>query len=232
MDTIGLDASLRVHDILNEGWIGAVLLGAIAVLAWTNVSARKKWNLLREAVFRLRLGQQTMRDDISLRDRGLIALLFTAMVLIALFVYQLAVQDSHLGSGFAGFLPVLLSVVIVTVGQASIIRFTSWFFKADPGLGEYLYTSLLLTAAVGIALLPPVLVIAYQPSARNAAAIVGAVVLGAMVLYRWFRAVLIGLGQGVGPGSIFLYICAAEILPAALAAQALAHFAHLPSDPV
>ena len=92
MDTSGFDASLRVHDILKEAWVGIVLLVSIVVLAWTNVSARKKWNLLREGVFRLRLGQQTMRDDISLRDRGLIALLATAIVLIALFVYQLSVE--------------------------------------------------------------------------------------------------------------------------------------------
>ena len=91
---------------------------------------------------------------------------------------------------------------------------------------------MLLTTAVGLALLPAVLVIAYQPSARNIAVMAGAGTLAAMLLYRWFRAVVIGLGQGVGPGVIFLYICAAEILPAALAAQALAQHAHLPSDPV
>ncbi|MFZ1687949.1 MAG: DUF4271 domain-containing protein [Flavobacteriales bacterium] len=231
MDTSGFDASLRVHDILKEAWVGIVLLVSIVVLAWTNVSARKKWNLLREGVFRLRLGQQTMRDDISLRDRGFITLIVTAVMLIALFVYQLSVQTGNLGSGFNGFVPILSVVALVVVGQALVIRFTSWFFKADPGLGEYLYTSLLLTTAAGLALLPAVLVIAYQPGARNIAVMIGAVVLVAMVLYRWFRAVVIGLGQGVGPGSIFLYICAAEILPAALAAQALAQHAHLTSDP-
>ena len=227
-----MDTTLRVHDILNEGWVGALLLGAIIVLAWTNVSARKKWNLLREGVFRLRLGQQTMRDDISLRDRGLIALILTAVVLIALFVYQLSVHTGNLGSGSNGYMSILLAVGLVVAGQALLVRFTSWFFKADPGLGEYLYTSLLLTTAAGLALLPAVLVIAYQPSARSIAVVVGAGVLAAMLLYRWFRAVVIGLGQGVGAGSIFLYICAAEILPAALAAQALAQYADPSFPPV
>lgn len=232
MGTTGFEAAPRVHDVLSEGWVGLVLLSAILVLAWTNVRARKKWALLRDGVFRLRLGQQTMRDDISLRDRGLIALIAAALALVGLFIHQTMVHTGGLTSGLSAFFPILSAVVGVTVAQASIIRLTSWFFKMDPGLGEYLYTSLLLTAAFGLALLPLTLLVAYQPATRNIAIVAGVVLLSAMLLYRWFRAVVIGLGQGVGPGNIFLYICASEILPAALAVQAIAQQAQLPSDPV
>jgi Domain of unknown function (DUF4271) len=232
MGTTGFEAAPRVHDVLSEGWVGLVLLSAIIVLAWTNVRARKKWALLRDGVFRLRLGQQTMRDDISLRDRGLIALIAAALALVGLFIHQTMVHTGGLTSGLSAFFPILSAVVGVTVAQALIIRLTSWFFKMDPGLGEYLYTSLLLTAAFGLALLPLTLLVAYQPATRNIAIFAGVVMLLAMLLYRWFRAVVIGLGQGVGPGNIFLYICASEILPAALAVQAIAQQAQLPSDPV
>lgn len=232
MGTTGFDAAPRVHDVLNEGWVGIVLLIAMTVLAWTNVRARKKWTLLRDGVFRMRLGQQTMRDDISLRDRGLISLLIAAMALIGLFIHQSVLYSGGLAAGLPAFLPILAVVVGVTIAQALVIRLTSWFFKVDPGLGEYLYTSLLLTVACGLALLPFTLIMAYQPAARNITVILGAVLLLAMLAYRWFRAVIIGLGQGGAPGNILLYICASEILPAALAVQALAQQAHLLSDPV
>ncbi len=232
MGTTGFEAAPRVHDVLSEGWVGLVLLSAIIVLAWTNVRARKKWALLRDGVFRLRLGQQTMRDDISLRDRGLIALIVAALALIGLFIHQTVVNSGDLTAGLQAFFPILSAVVGITAAQVFVIRLTSWFFKTDPGLGEYLYTSLLLTIACGLALLPFTLIIAYQPSARNIAIIIGAVLLLGMLVYRWFRAVIIGLGHAVGPGNIFLYICASEILPAALAVQTIAQQAHLLSDPV
>ena len=43
------------------------------------------------------------------------------------------------------------------------------------------------------------------------------------VLYRWFRAVLIGVGEGVPLRHVFLYLCTAEIVPVAIAIHSATH---------
>lgn len=226
-----MEPVLRTHDAMSEGWTGLVLLGVLMVLAWTNVRDHKKWAVLWDSVKRLRLGQQTMRDDISLRDRGWIALQVAAMLLVGLFVHQWTAWGG-VASGWSAFLVALGGVVGITAAQLLLIRLTGWFFVMDSGLGEYLYTCLLLFIAFALLLLPVSIVAAYLPAARNVALVVGAGILVAMVVYRWFRAAVIGLAQGVGLRAIFIYICALEILPAALAAQAIAQHARSIPEPV
>lgn len=216
---------------MSEGWTGLVLLGVLVVLAWTNVRDHKKWAVLWDGVKRLRLGQQTMRDDISLRDRGWIALQVAAMLLVGLFVHQWTAW-SGAASGWPAFLVALGGVVGITAAQLLLIRLTGWFFVMDSGLGEYLYTCLLLFIAFALLLLPVSIIAAYLPWARDGALFAGAFVLVAMVVYRWFRAAVIGLAQGVGLRAIFIYICALEIMPAALAAQAIAQYARSIPEPV
>lgn len=216
---------------MSEGWTGLVLLGVLVVLAWTNVRDHKKWAVLWDGVKRLRLGQQTMRDDISLRDRGWIALQVAAMLLVGLFVHQWTAW-SGVASGWSAFLIALGGVVGITAAQLLLVRLTGWFFLMDSGLGEYLYTCLLLFIAFALLLLPVCIVAAYLPAARNTVLVMGAGILLVMVVYRWFRAAVIGLAQGVGLRAIFIYICALEIMPAALAAQAIAQYARSTPEPV
>lgn len=216
---------------MSEGWTGLVLLVVLVVLAWTNVRDHKKWAVLWDSVKRLRLGQQTMRDDISLRDRGWIALQVAAMLLVGLFAHQWTAWVG-VASGWPFFLVVLGGVVGITAAQLLLVRVTGWFFEMDSGLGEYLYTCLLLFIAFALLLLPVSVVAAYLPWARHAALLVGTCMLVAMVVYRWFRAAVIGLAQGMGLRAILIYICALEIMPAALAAQAIAQYARSIPEPV
>lgn len=216
---------------MSEGWTGLVLLIVLVVLAWTNVRDHKKWAVLWDSVKRLRLGQQTMRDDISLRDRGWIALQVAAILLVGLFVHQWTAWVG-VASGWSFFLVALGGVAGITAAQLLLVRATGWFFEMDSGLGEYLYTCLLLFISFALLLLPVSVVAAYLPWARHAALLVGACMLVAMVVYRWFRAAVIGLAQGMGLRAIFIYICALEIMPAALAAQAIAQYARSIPEPV
>jgi hypothetical protein len=78
-------------------------------------------------------------------------------------------------------------------------------------------------------LIPVTVVIAYphQFEWRNGLILAGLVLVAAAVVFRWIRAFVIGWGEGVSTRYIFLYLCAAEILPfALLMQQAQGQFPH------
>ena len=83
------------------------------------------------------------------------------------------------------------------------------------GVGGYLRRRLLLWS-LGIALLPVVMLAAYWPEWRPGLLWTGLVLSALALLYRWVRGAWMGLGEGVPLRYIFLYLCAAEMLPLAL----------------
>lgn len=218
-----MEGTLRIHDPLSADWVTGILLLVFVLLAYTNVASPKKWRLLWSSMFSLRLGKQVLREDVDPQDRTLIGLIVTALVLMALFAYQVAVVSGVPSSGPALFGRSLLFVVIALVAHVLLLNLVGVLFRSDGGLMEYLYTMLLITIVLGVLLLPVVLLVAYQPGLRSLLVPLGVGVVALLVLYRWFRAVLIGVGEGVPLRHVFLYLCTAEIVPVALAIHSATH---------
>jgi hypothetical protein len=218
-----MEGTLRFTDPLSTEWVTTMLLLVFMLLAYTNVAAPKKWRLLWGALFTLRLGKQAMREDVDLQDRTLIGLLCTALVVLALFAYQAEVLLGARATGLVVFGRTLGLVVLLLLAQVVVLWLVNFLFRVDGGTREYLYTVLLLTVTLGLLLLPVVTLMAYQPDWRGVLLPVGAVLATAYVGYRWFRGVVIGVGMGVPPRHVFLYLCTAEILPVALAIRSALH---------
>jgi len=218
-----MEGTSRFTDPLSTEWVTAMLLLVFILLAYTNVASPKKWRLLWGSFFTFRLGKQVMREDVDLQDRTLIGLLVAALIVMALFAYQVTVLVGTPSTGLVVFGRTLGLVVLVLVAQVLLIRLVTVLFQADGGLSEYLYTLLLLTVMLGLVLLPLVALVAYQPDWRWLLVPVGGVLAAILLVYRWARGVVIGLGAGVSPRHVFLYLCTAEILPVALAIRSALH---------
>lgn len=202
---------LRPLDPLNAEWVTLILLLACFLLALINRNSPRKWRLLTQAMFRKRLGRLALREELDLRDRTFIGLLFVAIAVLAIFIWQSSFLTS--GGSPPGFLQIAAAVSIVVVGQALVIWSISLLIQADGGLQEHLYTGLLLFILAGVLLLPLVILIAYRPEWRGPLLIAGLVVLVLSLVYRWLRALWIGSGEGVPMRYIIIYLCGAEILP-------------------
>lgn len=208
----------RPHDPLAADWITALFLTCLLVLAIINHAAPRTWRLLLHAAFRMRLGRQTLREDVDLQDRNFLGLLLVAVAVIALFTWQ-----AIAGSGASGSPPYLMLTGIVAgvfVAQGLLPRMLAGLLRVDAGSSEYLYTGSLLYALLGMMLLPVVILSTYHTEWRGALILTGSALLAVTVLYRWVRGAWIGLGEGVSLGYIILYLCAAEILPVLLAIHA------------
>jgi hypothetical protein len=218
----------RPTDPLSGEWLLLFVLSAIAVLAWVRSLSPRKWKLVWESVFRMRLGRQTMREDLNLRDRTLIALVAVASVCTGLFLLQVAAWGGVAHIGWLAALEAMVAVFVITGLQLLLLRAIGFLFQGDGGIEEYGFTLVLLLIGCGLMLLPLVVLFAYRPTLRTLLAVAGLLLVGAMLVWRWVRAWRIASGSGTSSGYALLYICALEILPFALLLNSLR--ATLPTD--
>ncbi len=219
MGTAEATDHLRVSDPLNAEWVTALLLGLFVLLALINAGSSRKWRLFGQAMFRMRLGKQAMREEFDLQERGFLSMLFLALCVISLFGWQY-LHWRGLAQGL-GFLPLLGLVAGAVLFQLLLLRAVAGLFRVDRGVAEHLYTGLLLFILAGLVLLPVAVLMAYRAEYRSYMAPLGLAVVGFMLLYRWVRGTWIGVGEGVPVRYIIVYFCAAEILPVLLAIGAL-----------
>ncbi|MFZ1692080.1 MAG: DUF4271 domain-containing protein [Flavobacteriales bacterium] len=213
-----MQGDARFIDPLTASWVAGLFLSCVLILATVNIGSPRKWRVLRQAAFRARLGQQTLREEVDTSDRNVLGLLAVGVAAMAMLLWQ----SAFVFSGHApDYWKVFLMVVAVLFGQALLLRTIAAIARADAGITEYIYTGALLHAAVGIVALPVSVLAAYQPVLRFWLIALGLGLLAAGLLYRWLRGALISLGEGVPLRFLLLYICAAEIGPLALALSAL-----------
>lgn len=214
-----MEGVARAIDPLSADWVAGVLLSCMLVLAAIHMGAPRIWRLLRGATFRLRLGRQALREDAEGGNRDLLGLQAVAAGSLGLLLWQAA--RVLVGASPPAYMYVALGTAAVMAGQSAALRLAGWLARADAGIAEFRFTGMLLWIALGIGLLPVLALSAYHPEWRVALLRLG---LGALALgfgYRWLRAMAIGMGEGVPLRYVLLYLCAAEILPLALALRAL-----------
>lgn len=224
---------LRAVDALGSGWIAALLVLAFGVLAWVNMVSPKQWAVLSRSFVAFRLGHYRLREDLDIRDRTLTGLMVLATLVMALFAYQVLLFLGWTAPGAAAFGRIAMVVAAVVLGQLLLLRLVAAIPDGDGGLAEYLYTVIVLHVVMGLLLLPVVILMAFPAEVawRNWIWPIGVSVVAVVVVFRWVRAVVIGLGNGTPLRYIFLYICALEILPVSLALERAWQFAHPSPNP-
>ncbi len=225
--------TLRATDPLAGDWILLVMLAALGMLGWINLVSPKKWRLVVRSIFSFRLGRQSLRDELDLQDRTLIGLAVMASGMVALFAYQFVVLRGQAGAGLGLWAQLFIASLALLVVQVLVLRTVGHLFQADGGLSEYLYTLLLIHVGLGIVLFPITGVMAWPHRAdwRPWALGIGLGVVAVATGYRWLRAAVLGLGEGIPLRYIFIYLCALEILPVALASQQALRLLPDPSHP-
>lgn len=211
----------RPTDPLGAEWVLLLFVVLIGTLAWVNAISPRKWELLRTSVLRLRLGRQTMREDLNLRDRTLIALLAAGCISMGLFLHQAGVHFGWLRPAWWLAIELMAVLFAAMLAQLLLLRVATIVFRADGGAQEYGFTQVLLLIANGLVLVPLDLLMACWPSLRTEMLLAGMLLTGVLLVLRWVRAVAIGNGSGTGRGYVFLYLCALEILPFALLISSL-----------
>lgn len=205
----------RFDDPFTALWATGVFMSCLLILATINIASPRKWRILRQAAFRMRLGQQALRGEVEAGDRDTLGLQAVAVSSMAMLFWQAGSLSGAAAS--VSYLYFFIGTAVVLIAQAFLLRAISLFARTDAGIGEFLHTGRLLHAVVGVAVLPLAMLAAYYAQWREAMVSIGLVIMGTGVLYRWLRGAMIGLSAGIPARFIVLYLCAAEIGPLLLA---------------
>lgn len=215
---------------MGQAWVLLVLLSAVGTLGYVNMVSPRKWRLLLRSFFSIRLGRQSLRDDLDLQDRSFIALIIASCAVIGLFIMQCGTLLAGVAPQVSVWVIAFAGALVVMAVQVVLLRVVTGSFQAGGGDGEQVYTLLVLQVVSGLLLLPMVAVIAFphEPEWRGMLPWVGLCLAGTIVVLRWVRGGWVALTDGVPLRYIFIYLCALEFLPIALVIQYLRAFLRAP----
>ncbi len=196
----------------------------IGIVRWNYT---KNFSEILQSVVNLRLTREVLREEIILASRASQIVMIVAHLSVALFIYLMskALGFEWFGvqlSGLLLYLSILALVLFLYVVKITVISFLKWLLAGDFSLTEYEFNYRLMLKVAGLALIPVNLLMAYTSVISVSYLwLIGLVILGASVLWRWVRGCSNALNLRISVMYIILYLCTLEILPIAVALKAL-----------
>jgi len=212
---------------LKNNLIFWILLAGFAILTMTRYYYEKRLKLLGSSIFKRSAALQLIRESPVYSHRSFIPLLSIYIISVTLLINQ-AVEIFSPGSTegiktllvFAQFLGIYIAFSILKIIVIWLISVT---FKNIETAKEYIQNILIYNLALGILLLPLILLMIYTYH-EIFLYISGGLAILIMGL-RFIRGISIGLSDSkFSLFHLFLYLCTLEILPLAFAAKFLSKY--------
>lgn len=195
----------------------AVLLLVLVGLAFIRFAYPKRLQRLLQALLRVRILLQLMREEMVLTHHTAVILFLSFSGTSALLLYLAAHHfEWHLTEllGPALF-PVLFGVItLVYVGKIIVVKTIQVLFLIQSVLWEYLNYTFVVNALLGIVWIPLLMLALVSSSGMLQAVLflaLGIFALGWLI--RMGQGILLAFNQRVPGVYIILYLCALEILP-------------------
>jgi hypothetical protein len=211
----------------NNNWIFWIVLAGFAILTMTRYYHEKRLKLLGSAIFKRSAALQMIRENPVYAHRSFFPLFSIYIISVTLMIYETAEIFSPGSSQgittllpFAEFLGIYLLYSLLKIVVIWLISIT---FKNPETAREYIQNILIFNLALGILLLPLLLLIiyTYHEVFLYIAAGLAIIILG----LRFIRGISIGLSDPkFSLFHLFLYLCTLEILPLAFAAKFLSKY--------
>ena len=206
---------LKIHS--SSIWTSIYFLFCLALIVFIKVTSTSKVLKIIQSTFNSNALHELEREETkSFKLHSLLLTLFFLLNISFLFYkvnsfYKFVFSENDL---FVQFCFIFL-IVLLFVGFKNILNQFICFLSNDyKTISEFNYNSIKINQTFGLFLFPW-LVLA-DLTMFNALIFVSAafVVLGAALVYRWYRGVIIGLiEERIGLLQTFTYFCGLEILP-------------------
>jgi hypothetical protein len=210
-----------------NNWIFWILLAGFSILTVTRYYHSKRLKLLGISLFKRSAALQLIRDSPVYSHRSFFPLLSIYIISLTLLIQQAAeITSGSTGEGissllvFAGALGIYLALSLLKI---LVIWLTGITFKNTDTAKEYIQNIMIYNLAMGILLLPLLLLIIYTYH-ELFLYIAGGLAL-ILIGLRFIRGIAIGLSDSkFSLFHLFLYLCTLEILPLAFAAKFLSKY--------
>jgi hypothetical protein len=212
---------------IKNNWIFWILIAGFSILTMTRYYHSKRLRMLGSSLFKRSAAIQMIRESPVYSHRSFFPLLSIYIISLTLLIHQ-AMEASSPGSGsgissllvFAQFLGLYIAYSLLKI---FVIWLTGITFKNTDTAKEYIQNILIFNLALGIILLPLLLLIIYTYHAFFLYLAGGMALM--MIGLRFIRGIAIGLSDSnFSLFHLFLYLCTLEILPLAIAAKFLSKY--------
>jgi hypothetical protein len=216
-----------VESLTGNNWIFWIILAGFAILTFTRYYHEKRLKLLGQSIWKRSAAQQLIRESPLHGHRSFFPLFLIYIISVTLLVYEAA--DIMSPGSSEGLLTLLLFAEIVgayllyNALKILVIWLISITFKNPDTAKEYIQNILIYNLALGILLLPLLLLIVYTFHEVFLYFAAGVVVI--ILSLRFIRGMAIGLSDPKFTlFHLFLYLCTLEILPLAFVAKLLSKY--------
>ncbi len=204
-----------------NGWVLGIYLMVLCLVAWVRIVHYRKLRQLFTAVVAKRFARQTVREERPLSSAPAVVFSFIFVFMAGLFLfqvvlyYQLNFQWQWLNEGgVLLYLACCLAIFAVYLVKVISIRLVQFLFKAEGGVGEYIFTVFITNHMLGLLLIPVTVSITYMTVASDQTLFyIGFSLLAIAYVYRVFQGIITGITHNVSTFYLFLYLCTLEILP-------------------
>ena len=212
--------------IFND-WIFWIILAGFVILTTTRYYHERRLKLFASAIFKRSASVQLIRESPVHSHRSFLPMLLIYVISLTLLFYE-AAEITSPGSSeglktlllFMEFLGIYIGYSLLKILAIYLISIT---FKNTETAREYIQNILIYNLAMGILLLPMLLLVVYtyHELFLYVAGALAIILLG----LRFIRGIAIGLSdQKYSLFHLFLYLCTLEILPIAFVAKFLSKY--------
>lgn len=206
------------------GWITALLLSCVVIIAYLRASYPKRFTEFFRAVIDMRFASQLVREEKVLSQR--VSVFLSVIFLFSSSAFLFLVSNYFNLQLFSGeeilvFGKIALTVFLLFFFRILFSEFTGFVFNAQNEFSFYNFHVFLYNKALGLALIPVLIGIEYIKAFPQSFFIyIGIILFAISYMSRLIRGLNIGLAkQGFNKFYLFFYFCTLEILPAAVLAK-------------
>ena len=212
---------------IKNNWIFWILLAGFSIFTMTRYYHAKRLKLLGSSLFKRSAANQLIRESPVYSHRSFFPLLSIFVISLTLMIHQVTeISSPGSGEGISSlivFAELLGFYIAFSLLKILVIRLTGVIFKNTDTAKEYIQNIVIYNLALGIVLLPLLLLIiyTYHEFFLYIAGGIALIIIG----LRFIRGIAIGLSDSkFSLFHLFLYLCTLEILPLAVAAKFLSKY--------
>ena len=208
---------LRRERRIDNGWVLGLTLFVVLILIVVRNYFQKYLSTIITSIVKIQLSDKLLREKNVLVRRVFFLLNTSYVVIVGLYLYQLAIRTNFrfsIENNFILYLTiqsVLIGLILLRLASAKLIAF---IFDATPVIRDYIHNTFIINKNLGIYLIPIVISIFYVKAViSNYLFTVATILILLSLIFRYVRAIQIILKHNIFLFYSILYLCCLEIIP-------------------
>jgi hypothetical protein len=202
---------------VRQDWLLGVILVALILFASVRLVFNKYLSHLMVSLINYSTASRLFRERGYKMSHGSFRLDVMSLLVTSIFVYQLSSHDgSFTWPGLGGYKLLLAYFGLLGaygIGKLILYHLTGALFMKSPVVSEVFFNYGIYTRALGVFLLPIIIVVSLAPEWSKIMFVAGISITVVLYAASLIRGALVALKNGISIFYLILYLCTLEIFP-------------------